>query len=1157
MISNIKTNRAATPDGAVTLQASSHLMDDYIYATDLTADSDISVAQAQDGKYRLFYLGAGGNVMSLRQDPDSDTGWTEEPLNGSMTFGQVCGAIDADGTDLCFAQGPNEAAPDLSFSSRSTAGTWSPWTAIAVDGSVPSSMIVSNFAAFPIAGTTKLFAILAPTPGTFGPQQSLWTIDYTKAAPVWSYIADTDQNVLELCSIAGTGASILYANTNQQNPITLDLFTAAAPFSAPPAVLASAVSFTDLAVGVQNDADKSSAIVISDKGYLSGTRQIQYLDGSAATPAFVRIDNTLTVSALAVTNAGSNPMSIFALDAAGILQVIASEGGGQWTAPEDLALPCTSIMTGQDPFGAGELLYMTAKGLNRLWQSPDAEGHPGAWTQEDIEYEARNQTISEQQTYATTFTLTDDKGARMSNQAFNLNASEIVSANVAGLIQVIGPNAPLPCVTDGAGQVRLTVPADSLNTCVYSVNATGLMNDTDGLSITPNAGVQNTLSVISTADLLKIIPAQFAPDVDQVQTAIHNAMAAVKSLGPIRLVKHRAGVTANFKTPIAGTPSFQPFRFSVCSGRATFQALTLAEAAALTAKNDNYPLYAPNGLFDFFEDVAEAISDAVEDAVGAIGNFVADYVVTPILDGIQVAINFVIDNVTFAFKGIVKFVEDAFRVVENVFNAVLTVFEDIYNFLAWLLSDARKDIWTTKNQIEQTVKTGYANMAAMAGQAAQLSPTFFADIETQVQAGFARLESLVAGMNLNDVNNSPVPTARAAADDGPLDTIIEVVDDATAVANWCLDKITSSPLGGLGISVNVDLTAQVTADITAFFTRVSSIVSTEIQTEISAFMTSLEGFAGSASNLGAMSLNLILEAVKDLIMLVLKVIDGISQAFLQLIANDLVAIMDTICSAPIDNWLIKGIYNIVNPGSSEDVTLLGLTALLCAFPATTVYKIIYDEAPFRAAMSVKAVQSPALIMSGIIEILPYTVADIVIDASRNPTPLSRLVFLYITPLVIEFLATPTASIPPTDNLSTAKFTSWVLGFGAPALVLIYGGPNRFATSPRGDPAGSSILTAFGAATLAVNIWQLTLTDPKRSPADWVLLIGGPLSGMAKLLGFAGVPGRVALCIVDGASDLCLGIGRIVKGSSPADQLPVARSAYLNPVKGRPGESGLN
>jgi hypothetical protein len=351
-------SRAVTLDGAVTLQASSDLMDDFVYATDLRDDTALVPVQQAEG-YSLLYIGPTGNVMALRPDPESDTGWIEDQLATGFAAQKVVGAVDRIGQFAAFATGPNAAAPDIRVATRQPDGGWSAWRLLALDASVPPFMQVTNLAACTIAGTIELFVTLAPAPGHFGPA-GVWRVDWRAAAPSWHYLSETDSTTLASCDIAGIGPSLLFARRSAR-PTTFDLMVVPAPFDGPPKLLAGDLWYTDLSVAAQ--ADGKSAVFLADNGHLSGSRSIRYFDGSNPTAGFVAIDRTLLVNALAGASAGLTPLGLFVLDADGNLQILSSSEGG-WEVPFNLELRFSSILCAVNAVGAAELLgYAPATGL--------------------------------------------------------------------------------------------------------------------------------------------------------------------------------------------------------------------------------------------------------------------------------------------------------------------------------------------------------------------------------------------------------------------------------------------------------------------------------------------------------------------------------------------------------------------------------------------------------------------------------------------------------------------------------------------------------------------------------------------------------------------------------------------------------------------------
>jgi hypothetical protein len=376
-------------------------------------------------------------------------------VDATLQPSQVVGGIDASGRFTVFAIGSNAAAPDVYVMTRQSGGSWSAPQPIAPDGSVPVFMQASKLAAFAIAGKLELFALLSPSPGSNG-QSSLWRIGWDAAAPSWQYIADTDQTIIESCTVADIDC-LLFANTAEATPVALDLFTVAAPFTATATLLTANIVFRSLAVGSQ--ADNNSAVFIADPGDMTDRPQIQYLDGGNPDAGFVVVDSTIKATALAVASAGANPLALFALDDSGSLQFIATPPSD---TKFDFFLRLRNILTARGTEGDAELVgYVPTKGLMRMWHSPpddpaSPDGSKGGWNQEPIQYPPLTRKLVEQKTYSTTLTFYDAKGVTLSNAKVALKSTEIVSASIAGQVVTLGPARALTFTTDASGRLRVT-----------------------------------------------------------------------------------------------------------------------------------------------------------------------------------------------------------------------------------------------------------------------------------------------------------------------------------------------------------------------------------------------------------------------------------------------------------------------------------------------------------------------------------------------------------------------------------------------------------------------------------------------------------------------------------------------------------------------------
>jgi hypothetical protein len=1117
----------------VTVQASGQLMDDFVYATDLTGETDLTAIQQSDGTYSLLYLGSTGNIMSLRRDSGSDTGWNEEVVDATLQPSQVVGGIDASGQFTVFAIGSNVAAPDIHVMTRQGGGTWSAPNPVASDSSVPMFVQASKLAAFMIAGKLELFALLSPSPGSSG-QSSLWRIDWDSAIPSWQYIADTDQTIIESCTIAGVN-SLLFANTADATPVALDLFTVAAPFTATVSLLASSVVFRSLAVGTQ--ADNNSAVFIADPGDMSDRPQIQYFDGSNPGAGFVVVDSAIKATALAVASAGANPLALFALDDSGALQFIAAPPSD---TKFDFFLRLRNILTVRGTEGDAELIgYVPKTGLMRMWQSPpddpdSPDGSKGGWNQEQIQYPPVTRKLVEQKTYSTTLTFYDAKGVTLSNAKVALRSTEIVTASIAGEVVTLGPARAMTFTTDAAGRLRVTTETRTLNAAGLSARLPDLMLDGGDFAVTPNHDVQERLRNITTAEVKRLVPGEFAGDADQIRLAVTEAMANIHD-GPVALVRARLNARDDLRLPLPmRAQPRQPFRFTVAGGRAVFKTLTEAEADAAIAEIAARRSDPDFGFFDFFEDAIEAIGDAFESAVNA----VYDYVIKPIATGFELAINWVADKLKIAWNGIVDTVESAFRFVETVFNAVKTFFVRLYNFLAWLLSDARKDIWATKRKFEQIFSQGLVSLAGYAADGSKVSHSFFETMEGAVKQAFAGIEKDLGKIDADDGIDAP----------SGVSTFLEIIEDSASVANWLMDKVS---IGSL-ISLGINIPPAMVQDAMTLISQVQSTFATEIAKLIQASLKRLQALATSTSEFGKVLLATIIGEVKDLILAILRVLDSLVQSVLSFFAKDLVVLNTAVFGASINNFVIQALYDLINPGSSEDLTVVGLGSLLCAFVATTLYRIIFEDSPFSLEQAEQGLASSKkeigvlLILSGLVQATVWCVADIGLDVGLfdDPPVWQVLAVVILGPTLIQLLAWPGgpgAKLAFDTPVAKATSAAWLAGFGGVAFKVLWSigvVAGKLKGGPRGSFPGSCVLCAGGVLSMGMNAWMLSEKESAGTArvSEWVAGAAGPLSAIAKPAKHAldPVDARIFLGVMDLVSDVSAGIAKIVHGKEVID-----------------------
>jgi hypothetical protein len=1118
-MTRLRATRAANDSGSVTVQTSARLMDDYVYASDVDAATDLISVQESDGSYSLLYIGAEANIMLLRQDEHSDTGWTEEALGNKFPASQVVAATDADGNLVVFAVGPNAAQVDVYVMTRSSSG-WADWQPIAPDINVPTFTQVWNLATKAINGTIGLWAVVRPSPEQPG-SSSLWQVAWNQPDPAWTLMASTDQPILQFCNLADWGQCLLIANTAAASPVALDLY--ALPIGAGGGTLqplAQTITFSTLTVGTQTDGN--SAVFIADDGKMSGTCQIEYLNGSNLSGGFITVDTDTMATTLLVMRPGTNPLMLFAIDIQNKLHLIAaptlSENGDDF----DFSLKFTTATTATNSQGDAELIgYVPGKGLLRLWSNPAGSSGRSAWSHAAIEYQPVNGALKQSSTYAVTLTFFDVAGVPLASHALELRASTDTAASINGATCFLGPTQAVTVNTDGRGQVRVTLPANSLGAPALSAALPRLMQTGEDFSVSPDAAIKNRLSNISDDEVSSFINPDYAAPttVANVRKAIQETMASISDQ-PFATVRYQTVGRTDLKTPLQGG-SGRSHIFRVVDGRATFSTVTAEQANARIAEI----VASPDSLFDWFEDVLETVTDAL---VGAV-SWTYENVITPIADGIYVAITFISDTIQVAWAGIIDTVEDAFRFVESVFDAVKTFFQRLYNFFAWLLSNARKDIWRTKEYFENLISQGMIDLSIYANQGASAAEGFFSGLENDVEQLFAQIEASLGLIDANQAINAS-PTSMA---DGVGETFIEFIEDASSSANWLFDKISDM----LGLAPHISLPESVISGAVGLVAQVGSTFGEQIQTLLTTFLERMQALATSTTSFGNVLLKTILDEAKDILIAVLKLLDSVVSSILSFFANNLSAIASGMFGAAIGNSVVQALYDLINPGASENLTIQGLGCLLLGFVTTVVYKIIFDTAPFPNGFedTKAASQSPnvPLIIAGLVQTTIWFYYDIQIDSM--PRPDSKWSYYWIgllSPLAIQLGTKPPGHPNFDSSENTAKWAAWFTGFASIMYKILWGigmGTKIVPTGPRNSLLGTVGLSVCGLGTLSTNIWNAV--ENSADALGWISAITSPLSSIVKPAKFLIPPPAniEVMVIIDIISDSGGGVSKIVKG----------------------------
>ncbi len=1116
---------------SVKFRASIALMEDYRLGTEITPQTQITQVVNASGQGELFYTGANATrqtvIYNVFPDRASGTGWNVSAIVPDFIPGQLEGGV-YQGLLTLFCVGPDTSNPDLHFIQRDGSGKWGVWKTIdhsSVYDELTPPCYVRAIATGLVAGKLELSAVLADSMGRL----SLWQVAWGETTAKWRRLGPVDSPFLDFCSTRQWGEGVLAAQANETDPTAMDLLFF--PFQdAGPVVLCGRQHFryADSAyVTPPGEPIRYSGIFLYNDGLTGGTRGVSYLDGGATTPHPVVIDNTLWCEQIVAVDAGSNPISFMAVDHHMRLNVISREDAyGAWNRVIELGDTLSAITAGLGANGAPLVFVVDAQSssLYSMLKQPMKEG--GKWNKQSIK--AQLQTIEKLPVYGTTLTLMDQDDNLLRNHPILVTSPETTTISWQGQSIVIGERAaPASLSTDGAGQLTLYAPTGSINANKLAFSLPGRMANGDAIVIDADVQVQDRLKKLSLTDTQALLPEAFKRDAAAVQQAINCAMSyepKLRSSGGAgaRLVTASSS-NAGFHRPLdADSGAVHHWSFSVLDGRASFTELSESEAAALGkrllgdagAKPSNL-----NGFFDFLGDIVNAVSHGVQAAF--------NFLVTTASGVVNAVIKCVINGYEYVYSGIVSTIERAFQIAESIFAAVRVFFERLFDFFGWLLSGARQDIWNTKKAFEGVINQSFPFLTDLSKQGKTSAIGFFANLKKDITDNFDAAIRAAGNYNFdyNALRLAPPSTALAGAPSGPPgfspSDILEFIHDAEVKANWLLEKV-FSPVGSLSVSPAIPDSFQ--NIFASFGSSLASRVGQEILDEITAVSSYLSSVATNPGNFMRTTVAAVLRAVKRLVLLVLDVLDSLTQAFLDLVIAFLGFAKANIFDKKIDAFLLEKLYNLINPEAAEDFTVTRLVALVCAFPTTIIYRLITGTSPFTAvtAANPQAAEPNAWTVAG--GILTFTVWAAV-DIGNDVGPGDRLspAALYLAgtvPIVLLSILTPAGTpqtlLPETSDLNKSKNAFWYAKWLPASYTLTYMAANKFQAGPRGNPEACSFLTVSGIMVLAMGIAK-GVDESKAgvgSGANWFLNLVPPLATTMKPLKFAGPYGLLALWVID-------------------------------------------
>jgi hypothetical protein len=669
--------------------------------------------------------------------------------------------------------------------------------------------------------------------------------------------------------------------------------------------------------------------------------------------SWVQLSQSMTLHQIEVETDDSGNVQAFAVS--GDNQIYhwepeAASQTGYSYPPASIATGVALVGAAADDAGAIDLFAVgTAQStLTHLFQEEVSTN----WVSEPIEVPTSGE-VEQYISYTSDVGIYDAAGAVMINQPVNLWTAEESLVTINGATYFTGPNTPARTSTNGAGTLSIAQEVGSLAVPAVQLNVPSLMQPGQSIAIEQYAGVQSTLAAVTGPDLMNAHDASgnyLIPDpyrtpgtTASMATAFNNcmALAGTAPADAVRLATRRgarpgvwwrsAGGAADLRR--VATPRTQlSWRLAFSGGAVTYQALSAGEAQALLAQK-RASILAAGGFFDWLDDVGdflEGVVDAVIDIV--------DTVVTTVGNAINAAFTFIVDGVTYLFETVITVVEQAFDVVEAFFAQVGVVFEKIFEWLGFLFD--WDDMLRTHQAIAYTVNQFFSFLQGGAAGIQAILDNGIDNLQGQIATLFQNAIANIAGTasvgGYEKSNQQPSPALDSAVSNNVLyNGVIDNASGATSAFSAAL-LADDSP-------------------ITQFITQVEQFVdANESSTAFTNAVTYFQNLGGSPDQIFGQLLAGLFEIVEGILQAILSGVQAVVDALLGIVQT-LIGSLQALLNASWDIPFVSQFYSWITNGAT--LTTIDLIALVAAIPATLLYKILYDAAPFPDAASVTAFES--------------------------------------------------------------------------------------------------------------------------------------------------------------------------------------------------------
>jgi len=904
----------------------SELMENQTHAVVMAPDIAFEALQSQDGGSLFFSIGTDHVFYLTREVTATTTGWTKLDLSSGLASQFSGAAVTA--KSFSVAQNAQTLGIDLglvvtvsgvdhlflSLGNANTEQAWAngvAWTAIPFDATpAPTPITITNVYLMNVlsqgAMVENIFADILSTPGnTLEPiaryyitpgASPQWNAHYLpaemSAGSVTSCLgnrpSDPVPGIYTMGSIGGDEQLIFTPQSNY--------FSSTAPPNPTKLTLPAGASAVASAV---NSSGVTNLFISGTGGLYVFTPSNQ---GANAT-AVVACSDPLTAGAsqlAASTNGGHT--AVWGVNAQGnLFYVQCAEGSeadaGAWSNPVPL-LPSVERFAFYLNLNAGtNVLFANIDGQNLMQLSQDPV--TANWLQRAILLPSTSvDDVASYNSFTTHIQITDDNGGAAPNTAVTIQATSPVSVYLNNVYHVLSPTVPLNTTADCTGVITVVQATDSLSAVCFQVTLTATPTVTQTINPMTNALVK--LGKITDGTSLGKVVVTNSDGTQQPLipsgTSSSDTNAAAQSI--VQFHQVASGLPQN-GSKVQPSSNVAAAHFGLIFHATGIQYHEGAAASALLGGSDPIAVAAED-FFLWVKHIVHEIESFTVKAVEGVYHFLATI-------GGEI------------YDVLLDCISSVVHAVEYVFNKIKVFFQDLIKWLGFIFN--WKDMVNTHKAMKNVLK-----------QSVIRAVNQIATLETDVQNAFQNLEA-----HLNSWAGLPPVTSTMG---NYQSTSSSAPGTGSPQSNWALHHTkgnasqaattysTPNPNRGTFATILSELEQMVDNEIGDIKTAIA-----QLRTDVIDQLSSLT------------PLQVVQKTVAIILDFVLSTAENLIVKALQIIATVIEGMIDLL-DAPISIPILSPLYKKI---TGDDLSFLDLTCLVCAIPATIIYKLATKKAPFSDA----------------------------------------------------------------------------------------------------------------------------------------------------------------------------------------------------------------